>query len=664
MVRSSLSTKLILRFSLVIVIGVFFSVLIGIRMIGDTIVKRAQDKVRLDLNSAREVYQNEAEYIKNLVRLTARRFFIKKAIKDNDKNSVYRELHEIMMQESLDLFTLTDRNGYVFIRAHNSGIYGDKLDDDIINRVLTEEKIFASTQIISAKVLSTESKKIAMRARIEITPTPKARPLTQDIETSGMLITAAAPIFDGENSLIGVLYAGKSLNRNYNIVDKVKDIVYKGEQYRGKDIGTATIFQGDLRISTNVVKDDGSRAIGTRVSAEVYNQVIEKGIPWFGRAFVVNGWYITAYEPIKDSKGKIIGMLYVGILEAPYADLRNRVVFTFLIIAFLTVTILSIIAYFSTMNITNPLKKLLQATDKIANGDLSQRVNIKAQDEIGQLANSFNHMATELQKATDDYRSLTETLEEKVKQKTDELQKSQHQLIQSEKLSSLGKLSAGIAHEINNPLTSILLNSHLILEKLKNGDVLHEHIKMIIDETSRCSLIVKGLLEFSRQSLPEKKPAEINKVIEETLLLFESQILIYHVEIKKDLGTDLPTIMIDINKIKQVFTNVILNALEAMPNGGILSISSQVSADGESLDIAFQDTGCGISKENLGKIFDPFFTTKGTQGTGLGLSVSYGIINQHNGKINVESNIGAGTVITISLPLNNSTANLKQGVKK
>lgn len=660
MIRYSLRTKLIMRFSLVIMIGVFLSVFVGIRMIGDTIVKQAQDKVRLDLNSAREVYQEEAEYIENLVRLTAVRFFIKKAVKDNDKDILYEVLHEIKVQELLDIFTLTDEHGHVLIRAHNPEIYGDELNDDIVNRVLEEEKIVVSTQIIPETVLRTESEEVATQARIEIIPTPKTRPLTHDVETSGMLIAAAAPVFDGEGSFVGVLYGGKLLNRNYDIVDKVKDIVYKGEQYRKKDIGTATIFQGDLRISTNVINNDGTRAIGTRVSEEVYYQVIEKGIPWLGRAFVVNAWYITAYEPIKDSSGKIIGMLYVGMLEAPYVDLRNRVVLTFLIIAFLTVAILSVIAYFSTTNITNPLKRLLHATNKIARGDLSQRVNIKSHDEIGQLANSFNHMAIELQKVTDEYRSLTETLEEKVRKKTDELRRSQNQLFQSEKLTSLGKLSAGIAHEINNPLTSILLNSHLISEKLENGDTLQEYIKMIIDETSRCSSIVKGLLEFSRQTSPEKKPAEMNKVIEGTLFLFESQILICHVEIKKNLGGDLPNIMIDINKIKQVFTNIILNALDAMPNGGILSIASQSSVDRKSLDITFQDTGCGISKENLGKIFDPFFTTKETQGTGLGLSVSYGIIKQHNGKINVRSDVGIGTTITVSLPLDNSTGNSRE----
>ncbi|GAI17871.1 unnamed protein product, partial [marine sediment metagenome] len=286
------------------------------------------------------------------------------------------------------------------------------------------------------------------------------------------------------------------------IVDKIKDIVYKGEKYKEHDIGTATIFQGDLRISTNVMRDDGTRAIGTRVSEDVYNQVIEKGLPWIGRAFVVNAWYITAYEPIMNLKEEIIGMLYVGMLEAPYLDLRNQVVFTFLGIAFLSVILLSVIAYYVSVSISKPIRELALASGRIAKGDLSQRVRIESHDEIGQLANSFNQMTVALQKTTENYLSCTRTLEKKVEEKTDELEKTQDYLIQSEKLTSLGKLAAGIAHEINNPLTSILINSHLISEMLENDVAFGENIKLIIDETNRCSKIVKGLLEFSRQSPP------------------------------------------------------------------------------------------------------------------------------------------------------------------
>ena len=147
-----------------------------------------------------------------------------------------------------------------------------------------------------------------------------------------MCVKAAVPVFGYDGNLIGVLYDGNLLNRNYKIVDRVKEIVYQEVKYKGKDIGTATIFQGDLRISTNVKQEDGSRAIGTRVSEEVYEQVLEKGLPWIDRAFVVNNWYIAAYEPIKNIEGKIIGVLYVGILEEKFMDMRNRAIAMFSVI--------------------------------------------------------------------------------------------------------------------------------------------------------------------------------------------------------------------------------------------------------------------------------------------------------------------------------------------
>ncbi|MCK4584609.1 cache domain-containing protein, partial [candidate division WOR-3 bacterium] len=357
---------------------------------------------------------------------------------------------------------------------------------------------------------------------------------------SGMMIISAAPVIGYDENLIGVLYGGKLLNRNYEMVDKVKDIVYRGEQYKGRDIGTATIFQGDLRISTNVRNADGTRAIGTRVSEEVFDQVIGKGIPWIGRAFVVNAWYRTAYEPIRDIERKIIGMLYVGMLEAPYVDLRNRVVFIFLGIALFGVILLSIIAYYTTNSITRPIKELVFATSKVTNGDLSSRVEINSHDEIGELADSFNKMTTSLSKYEKELKGWAETLEIKVKERTEELESTQKQLIQSEKLASLGKMAAGVAHEINNPLTAVLTFSKLLLDDLDKDDPQQEDLQTIVDETLRCRDIVRSLLDFSRETTSKKIPENINNIIENTLFLIEHQATFHDIKIDKKLSSGLP----------------------------------------------------------------------------------------------------------------------------
>lgn len=651
MLRFSLRTKLILSFSLVIVIGVFLSVIIGISLIGNTIIRQAQDKVRLDLNSAREVYQKESESIKCLIRLTARRFFIKDAILKNDTEKIREELQRIRKSESLDILTLTDEKGYVKVRARNPAVRGDRLNDGIINLVLLNKQPGVSTRIFPQEELEKEGTDLAEQARIKLVPTPKAKPREGKVEVSGMMIISAAPVIGYDENLIGVLYGGKLLNRNYEMVDKVKDIVYRGEQYKGRDIGTATIFQGDLRISTNVRNADGTRAIGTRVSEEVFDQVIGKGIPWIGRAFVVNAWYRTAYEPIRDIEGKIIGMLYVGMLEAPYVDLRNRVVFIFLGIALFGVILLSIIAYYTTNSITRPIKELVFATSKVTDGDLSSRVEINSHDEIGELADSFNKMTTSLSKYEKELKGWAETLEIKVKERTEELESTQKQLIQSEKLASLGKMAAGVAHEINNPLTAVLTFSKLLLDDLDKDDPQQEDLQTIVDETLRCRDIVRSLLDFSRETKSKKIPENINNIIENTLFLIEHQATFHDIKIDKKLSSGLPKIPLDASQIKQVFMNMFLNAAEAMSGRGTLTITSSYD-DNKFLVINIKDTGCGIPKKDINKLFDPFFTTKKVgKGTGLGLAVTYGIIKSHQGLIEVKSTVGEGTEFIIKFPV-------------
>jgi two-component system NtrC family sensor kinase len=658
-----LRAKLIVSLAVVIILGVFLSTIIGIRLIGTTIIKQALDKVRLDLNSAREVYNEESESIKTRVRLTANRFFIKDAIVNRDFSPLLAEMQKIRADEALDVLTLTDAEGRILLRARNPAAGGDKPEDEVISWALRTKEAVVATELIGQVDLAKEGLGLAEKAEIDLVATPKAAYSGRARESRGMMLKAAAPVFDYDGTLAGVLYGGRLLNRNYEIVDKVKDIVYKGERYKGTDIGTATIFLDGARISTNVMTADGSRAIGTVVSQEVYDQVIGRGVPWLGRAFVVNDWYMTAYEPIKNINGKIIGMLYVGMLEAPYVDLRNRVIYTFLGIALINVLLLSVIAYFTTSLISKPIKELLVATKKIASGDLAHRVNIESRDEIGDLAESFNQMTIALQFANENYLSCTRTLEKKVEQKSQELENAQDQLIQSEKLTALGKLAAGIAHEINNPLTSILLNSHMVAERIDNDKDLKESLQLIIDETARCASIVTGLLEFARQTPPEKKESEINDVLERILRLFESQMILNNIKVKKNLERDLPMLLVDVNKMKQVFTNIILNSMESMTGGGELSITTHISGN-KWVAILFRDTGHGISKENLRKIFDPFFTTKGTKGTGLGLAVTYGIIQQHHGEIDIESEEGKGTVVTIRLPVNEVNKTTKEDVNE
>jgi len=644
-----LRAKFIISFLLVICFGGILTLIFGTRLEHKTIFSLAQDKVNHDLASARMVYNEKLFDIRDIVRLNSVRESIQNSLKTKQRETLFKHLSLIRKEFALDFLTVTDAEGKVVLRTSNPEIWGDDQSSDPVLQRALSGKTVASTQITPREDLIKEGKGLAEKAYIEFIPTPKAVPLEKDHEENAMVLKAAAPVMSEENEILGVLYAGIILNRNYEIVDKVKEIVFKGEMYKGREIGTATIFQQDLRISTNVKNENGKRAIGTRVSREVNQAVLNKGKIWVDRAFVVNNWYISAYEPIKNINGDIIGILYVGMLEKPYIDLRNRVMGTFAGMAVLSVIILLIILTVITSTIINPLKKLVVATNEIAKGDLDHKVSTNLKDEIGQLATSFNQMTDNLNKANQKLIHWGKTLEKQVNERTKKIKEMQDSLIQSEKLASLGKMAAGIAHEINNPLTSILINSHLLLEKADNPYV-KESLDLITEETSRCSSIVKGLLEFSRQSPPKKVPADINSLITNTSALLENQLKFQNINVIKKLDSNLPHIKIDTSKIKQVIWNLMINAAEAMPNGGKITLSTRFSKDKKSVVIEITDTGKGIPQENINKLFDPFFTTK-ESGSGLGLAVSYGIIQQHQGHIKANSKVSQGTTFTVVLPI-------------
>lgn len=633
--KISLRLKLILSFLSVIVVAGLIATIVGVHLIGDRIVKQAQDKVELDLNSAREVYKDRIKEVRTSIRFTALRFFLKDAILRNNVEILRVELKKIRERESLDILNLTDGNGRVVIRARNSAVYGDsQVDDELIKEAIRRKEVVASTQIILKDELLKEGEDLALQARIQFITTPKAKPSPEEDETSGMMIKAAAPVLNQGGKLIGVLYGGILLNRNYEIVDKIKDIVYHGETYKGKDIGTATIFQGDLRISTNVETKEGSRAIGTRVSEEVNNQVLIEGNPWIGRAFVVNNWYITAYEPIRNIKDDIIGILYVGVLEEKFVDMRKRTLLTFLGITFAGILLAFAISNILANSITKPIRNLVSASLELAKGDLSHRVEGMPEDAIGELGKAFNSMADAIEERD-------EQLKEYVKKK----------IMKSERLAMIGQLAAGVAHEINNPLGSILIYSHLLLEDLEEKDTHRENLEKIVNQATRCKEIVKGLLDFSRQTEPKMNQRDINKIVNEVLSLVERQVMFQNIKVTKKLSKSLPMVMLDEAQIQQVFMNIVLNAVEAMEGQGELIIETTSSE--KFIEMKFIDTGCGISEQNIEKLFEPFFSYKKKgYGIGLGLAISYGIIKKHNGEIIVKSEVGKGSSFTIRLPLN------------
>jgi two-component system NtrC family sensor kinase len=327
--KISIKTQLALIFlALACFIGVVTSIIVN-SLVTNQIIFEAQERVKEHLSTARWVYDSKIRDVDRTIRWTSIRHVLKRGLKEKDISPIKNELLGLMEEEGLNFMTLVDRQGTVIYRFHNPKASGDGLINDSFIKVALGKKGISGTQVLSGDELLREGENLAQMAIITSVPTPKEKPTRKVEETSGMVLRAAYPIIDFNGEVLGALTGGVLLNRNYELVDRIKNIVFKDVKYKGKEIGTATIFLGDLRISTNVMDKEGNRAIGTRAMREVQEQVLGKGMPWVHRAFVVDHWYITAYEPITDIQDKIVGMLYVGMMESKYALMKERLILLF-----------------------------------------------------------------------------------------------------------------------------------------------------------------------------------------------------------------------------------------------------------------------------------------------------------------------------------------------
>jgi len=366
---------------------------------------------------------------------------------------------------------------------------------------------------------------------------------------------------------------------------------------------------------------------------------------------------------ITERIGSVRLVLSLEAVNAAISEAKRTVYALTAVVLVLSLMILTTFVRF----FTRPIKKLVTATDQIARGDLSQKVDVGHDDEIGQLAQTFNRMVDSLRQSRDEIERYNRTLEEKIVERTLELEDAQAQLIQSEKLSAIGQLAAGVAHELNNPLGGILGYTQFALEKLKkaspdrvDADELASYIRYLSDvetQARRCKTIVQNLLRFSRSSrTTEFEEVDINCIIDDTCAFVAHQLTMNQIELVVHKGENLPSIQGNAGQLQQVFTNLIINAMHASPKGREIMLMSRLSPAlgefGGAIEVVCRDQGVGIAKEDLKKIFEPFFTTKEVgKGTGLGLSVSYGIIREHGGEIKVSSSPGEGTTFTIILPV-------------
>jgi len=338
---------------------------------------------------------------------------------------------------------------------------------------------------------------------------------------------------------------------------------------------------------------------------------------------------------------------------------RRMVIYT--VVATLLVALL--IWLFIWRVVARPIQALAKGTEQLSQGDLGYQIPTPSQDEVGDLARSFNSMSLRLRAADEESASWAKTLEDRVEEKTRELKRAHDHVLHVEKMASIGKMAAVVAHEINNPLAGILTYAKLLRkwagrDELR-GDKLQEAeqcLDLIAGESRRCGEIVKNLLNFSRTAPMNRESTDLNAVIDRSIRLVQHQMQMGNIELHLDLSPTLPRVPCDPAQIEQVLLALVMNAIDAMPHGGNLWLRSRTTAALDAVTMQVKDDGCGISPDILPQIFEPFLTTKETgHGVGLGLAVSHSIMERHDGAIEVQSELGKGTTFTVTLPLPAST---------
>ena len=619
-------------------------------------------KVNTDLSVSHDAFSRiRQDYLNQLARL-AESYQFRSALDSGNTTSVISQVERLKQQEKfsfLQVFLIDDST------QEETDVFHFRRNSSSLLKALNGQAS-VGVEIYSPAELVKEDLKLQQLVQLPLVETPRARPSNRKKEDRAMVIRALYPVKDSRGELVALLDGGVLLNGNFEFVDAIRDLAYAPQSLPEGSIGTVTVFLDDVRITTNVPLNEGERALGTRVSDEVRTKVLDNGSTWIDRAFVVNDWYVSSYEPILDIDGNRVGMLYAGFLEKPFRDqLWNAL--GVLVLMFLGLMLLSAwMAIRGARKIFKPIEKMSDVVHATQEGGAKRVGLIESTDELGTLSREFDDMLDQLQERNRVIQQWADSLEDQVeartaelKQKNQDLEKSilllrqtRQQLVVAEKLAALGELTAGVAHEINNPTAVMLGNLDIMVDELgANAAPVQKEIDLIIEQIYRIKDIINRLLQYAH---PDKysgyiSAIEVNTLIKDTLQLVNHLRQQDTLEIQLDLEA---TLVIEINpqELQQVLVNLLVNAIHALPKSeGKIIINSRNWND-KGVVISVKDNGEGIPEEYLKQIFNPFFSTKGQgEGTGLGLSISYGLMRSYGGNITVNSTAGNGSEFIIWL---------------
>ncbi|HOQ04391.1 MAG TPA: cache domain-containing protein [Anaerohalosphaeraceae bacterium] len=589
----TLKNRLLFSFltvNLVLAVSVFC---LGYWVIQQQLFERTQKQVNHYLDSARLFYASEIENIGTRMKLVS-----------------YNQDLETL-RKSLDL-------DYLFrLSSDNARIAASR----IVQKVFESRVPMGGTRLVGPEELARMPEAVRQRARIPIKGSSK-----EEFTEGGIVKEYALPLLGPDGQIESVIYGGRLVNQDYIFVDKLRLLVFGEEQYRGKPVGTVTIFQDGIRIATNVLDKEGRRAVGTHVSQAVYDSVIREGRRWHDRAEVVGNWYRSAYEPIRDIDGNIIGILYVGILEEQLTDIAAKILVLFLLAVAAALLLAGIVAFVLTGSILHPITLLLEATRKLAKGEWGHEVPAQTSvEELDQLAKSFNEMSAQLR-----HRELSLK-------------------ISNEKLAELNKsyldLIGFVAHELKGMLASAVINAYSLRDGLLG--MLNFKQKRAIDSICRnldyLDATVKKFLNLSRI---EREKLEINKqpiclrkdIVDISVHIFSKLIEDKQMTVVNRIDPAL-RVNADPDLLQIVANNLINNAAKYGAEGGRIELSARL-LDGR-VEVEVYNDGRPIQPNELPLLFKKFSRLdnpdkKKVKGTGLGLYITKQIIEAHGGQIRVE----------------------------
>ena len=577
------------------------------------------------------------------------------SVKDTNALALKLQLQKMQQESRLDFVQLLSPNGCQLLLPQNcTGSQSPLLKDAMNGRALSGVEIFDQAH------LQALSPALAKRALLTLSPTQNAEPTARLVEDRGMILHLVFPLVDQQGQVQALLSAGVLMNGNSTLVDHIKDTVYTDSSLAYDSIGNVTIFLEDVRISTNVLTLElpKRRALGTRVSEQVKQKVLINGGRWLDRAFVVNDWYISGYLPITDVYNKRVGMIYAGFLEAPFKHNFYRWMWQLLIIFTVIMAVIGVLVVLGAKSIFKPIETMVTVINHIRKGQ-RKRIALpeNTSNELQTLSVEFNLMLDQLEQQHDHIQASANQLELKVSERTHSLNQhikllhsTREQLITKEKLAAIGELTAGIAHEINNPTAVILGYLDLLVAELGDaGDQVSNEVGLIIQQVDRIRIIINDLLQFSRpgEYTNTYTTLAINHVIQSTIILIKHDLSAKNISLTLDLKAS-TEISSNRQQLQQVLINLLMNAIAACEKQGEIIIRSR-NWRNEGILVSVKDNGCGIPCDYLNRIFDPFFSrTPG--GTGLGLSVSYSILQGLDAQIAVRSKVNRGTQFFIWLP--------------